>query len=90
MEDRISKFKNRNLEDDGGVGGCAVHFSPWIHQEYTLRHRSACRKPVESGEEYLTSRKEYIELSKLGRTKELGEETRSVSRTGPALDGWGN
>ena len=40
-----------------------------------MRHRSACRKPVESGEEYLTSRKEYIELSKLGRTKELGGET---------------
>ena len=64
MEDRISKFKNRNLEDDGGVGGCAVHFSPWIHQEYTLRHKSACRTPAENGQECLTSGKEYIEAHK--------------------------
>ena len=29
--------------------------SPWIHQEYTFRHRSACRTPAESGQEYLTN-----------------------------------
>ena len=28
-------------QDDGGVGGHGVHLSPWIHQEYTFRHRSA-------------------------------------------------
>ena len=61
------------------------YISPWIHQEYTLRHRRACRKPVESGQEYLTSRKEYIEPSKLGRTKELWGEDRRVSWTGLAL-----
>lgn len=22
-------------QDGGGVGGCGVHLSPWIHQEYT-------------------------------------------------------
>ena len=34
------------------------------HQEYTFRHRSACRTPAENEQEYLTSRKEYIELHK--------------------------
>ena len=52
-------------EQDGrGVGGCGVHLSPWIHQEYTFRHRSACRTPAESRQEYLTSGKEYIEIQK--------------------------
>jgi len=41
-----------------------VHLSPWIHQEYTFRHRSACRTPAKSRKEYLTSGKEYIEPSK--------------------------
>ena len=35
-----------------------------IHQEYTFRHRSACRTPAESGQEYLTGGKEYIEPCK--------------------------
>ena len=30
-----------------------------------IRHRSACRTPAESRQEYLTSRKEYIDPSKL-------------------------
>ena len=34
--------------------------SPWIHQEYTFRHKSAFRTPAESGQEYLTRGKEYI------------------------------
>ena len=52
-------------EQDGrGVGGCGVHLSPGIHQEYTFRHRSACRTPAESGREYLSSGKEYIEPRK--------------------------
>ena len=53
-----------------------------MHQEYTFRHRSACRTPAESVQEYPTTRKEYrppeknIENhAKLGRTKELGGET---------------
>jgi len=53
-------------EQDGrGVGGCGVHLSPWIHQEYTFRHRSTCRTPAESTQEYLTSGKEYTESCKI-------------------------
>ena len=53
-------------EQDGrGVGGRGEHLSPWIHQEYTFRHRSAGRTPAESGHEYLTSGKEYIEPCKI-------------------------
>ena len=44
-------------QDNGGVGGRGVHLSPWIHQEYAFRHRSAWRTPAESGQEYLTSGK---------------------------------
>ena len=52
-------------EQDGReVGGCGVHVSPLTHQEYTFRHRSACRTPAESRQEYLTSGKEYIEPRK--------------------------
>ena len=51
----------RGKQADGGVGGHVVHLSPWIHQEYTFRHRSAHRIPAESGQEYLTSGKEYTE-----------------------------
>ena len=55
----------RKREQDGeGTGGCGVHLSPRIHQEYTFRHRSACRTPAESRQEYLTSGKEYIEPHK--------------------------
>ena len=44
------QFKSINLEqDDGRVGGRGVHLSPHIHQEYTFRHRSACRTPAGSG-----------------------------------------
>ena len=49
------KLFSGRYEDGGGVGGHGVHLSPWIHQEYTFRHRSACRTPAESGQEYLTS-----------------------------------
>ena len=51
-------------EQDGRrVGGCGVHLSPRIHQEYTFRHRSACRTPAERRQEYLT-RKDYTEPGK--------------------------
>ena len=49
------------MKDGGGIGGLEVHLSPWKHQEYTIRHRSICRTPAESGHEYLTSGKEYID-----------------------------
>ena len=52
-------------EQDGiEVGGRGVHLSPQIYQEYTFRHRSACRTPAESRQEYLTSGKEYTEPCK--------------------------
>ena len=51
-------------QDGGGVGGHGVHLSPQIHQEYTFRHRRACRTPAESRQEALTSGKEYIEPRK--------------------------
>ena len=38
-----------------------------IHQEYTFRHRSACRTPDKTGQE------DHIQNhAKLGRMKELG------------------
>ena len=51
-------------QDGRGVGGCGVHLSPQINQEYNFRQRSACRTPAESREEYLTSGKEYIDPCK--------------------------
>ena len=42
------KSKGEGFKGDGGVGGCGVHLSPWIHEEYTFRHRSACRIPAGS------------------------------------------
>ena len=35
-----------------------------VYQEYTFRHRSACKIPTESRQEYLTSRKECIDPHK--------------------------
>ena len=52
----IQKTKIREY-DCRGVGGHGVHLSPQMHQEYTFRHRKYCRTPAESGQEYLTTRK---------------------------------
>ena len=60
----IKKTKIMGEQDGGGVGGCGVHLSPRMHQEYTFRPRSACRPAAESRQEYLTSGKEYIEPRK--------------------------
>ena len=62
--ERLSNRKFLEEKDGGRVGGCGVHLSPWIHQEYPFRHRTACRTPAKSRQEYLTSRKEYIESCK--------------------------
>ena len=51
-------------QDGGGLGGRGVHLSPQIHQEYTFRHRSACRTPAETGQEDLNSGKEHIDPHK--------------------------
>ena len=62
-KEELSLKSSKQREQDGrGVGGCGVHLSSQIHQEYTFRHRSACRTPAESQQEYLTSGKEYMLL----------------------------
>ena len=66
-----------------------VHLSPGIHQEYTFRHRSACRTPAESRQEYLTTSKEYIEPCKTRWDKELGEKTGVLVRLDLPLVGEG-
>ena len=61
----IKQHEKEYREQDGrGVGGHGVQLSPQIHQEYTFRHRSACKTPAESGQKDLTSGKEYIEPCK--------------------------
>ena len=63
-DNRFPVRKNKEKQDGGGQSGCGVHLSPWIHQEYTFRHRRSCRTPAESGQESLTTRKEYIDPHK--------------------------
>ena len=77
-------------QDGGGIDRCGVHRSPQIHKGYIFRHRSACRIPAESGQEYLTSRKEYIDPHKTQEDEGTRGGNRSVSSTGPDLGGWGN
>ena len=87
---RIQKQLVQREQDGGGVGGCGVHLSPQIHQEYTFRHKNACGTPAESRQEYLTSGKEYIEPHKTRYDEGTWGKNRSVRRTGPALSGGGN
>ena len=61
----IKKVSLTGEQDGREVDGLGVHLSPQIHQEYTFRHRSACRTPAEHGQEYLTSRKEYIDVKEM-------------------------
>ena len=77
-------------QDGGGVGGHGLHLSRWIYQQYSLRHRSACRIPVESRKEYLTSEKEYIEPCKTQYDEGTRGKGRIVCRTEPALGRWEN
>ena len=83
----FNKKKGGGEQDGRGVGGRGVHLSSRIHQEYTFRHRSACRTPAESRQEYLTSRKEYIEPHKTQQEEGTRGKIRSVSRTEPPLGG---
>ena len=39
MWNQKNKNKKGTEQDGGGVGGCEVHLSSQIHQEYTFRHR---------------------------------------------------
>ena len=84
------KRGGKREQDGGGVGGREIHLSPRMHQEYTFRHRSACRTPPEGGQEYLTSGKEYTEPRRTRYDEGTRGKNRSVSRTGPALIRWGN
>ena len=68
---QANKKTGREEQDGGGVGGCGVHLSPRIHQEHSFRHKSACRTPAESRQEYLASRTWH----KTWRTKELWGKT---------------
>ena len=63
-DDKFKKKKKIGDQDGRGVGGHGVHLSPWIHQEYTFRHRNARGIPAESRQEYLTRGKEEIEPHK--------------------------
>ena len=60
-----TKEKKTGEQDGKGVGGHGVHLSPQIYQEYSFKHRSACRTPADSGQEFLTSGKEHKEPHKL-------------------------
>ena len=65
MTNLDSILKSRDREQDGReVGGCGLHLSHRIHQKNIFRHTSACRTPAESGQEDLTSRREYTEPCK--------------------------
>ena len=88
MSEKAS-LKRLPIEDqDGrGVGGCGVHLSLWIHQEYTFKHRSACRTPAERGQEDLTSGKQYIEPRKTWYDEGTRGKKKSINRTGPSAGG---
>ena len=43
--------ENKMVEEEVDV----EYISPWMHQEYTFRHRSAHTTPAESKLEHLTS-----------------------------------
>ena len=63
-------------EQDGRrVGGRGVHLSPWIYQEYTFRHRSACKTPAKVEGVPDQWKRIYKNHAKLGRTKERGGKT---------------
>ena len=89
----LEELKNRMLgeeQDDRGAGGHGVRRSPRTQQVYAFRHRSACRTPAESRQEYLTTGKEYIKPHKTQHDEGTGGKNRSVSGTGPTLGGWEN
>ena len=47
-------------QGDGRLGGCGVHFTPRMHQEYIFSCRRSHRAPVERWQESLVLRKKYI------------------------------
>ena len=83
--EKVGLKLNIQEQDGGAVGGHGVHLSPWIHQEYTFRHRSACRTPAESGQELLDQRKRIYRTMQNSVGQSNWGKNRSVGRTGPAL-----
>ena len=71
------KKKSLGRKQDGReVCECGVYLSPWIHQEYTFKHRSAWRIAAETDRrKEWTVEKNAQNHAKLGRTKELGGKT---------------
>ena len=59
------------------------------YQEYTFRHRSACRTPPERGHEYLNTRKEYIEPHKTQYDEVNREKIGELVGLDPPLVGGG-
>ena len=53
----VTKQHQRREQDGKGAGGRGIPLSPWIHQGYTFRHRSACRTPAENRQEYCPEEK---------------------------------
>ena len=45
-------------QDGRGVGGHALHLSPWMHQEYSYRYKISHRTPPEYYKECLTTGKD--------------------------------
>ena len=86
----ISSGQRGREQVGGGVGGCGVRLSPWIHQEYTFRHRNGSRTPAESRQEHPTSGTQYTKPWKTQENKGTRGIIRTKSRTGPALSQWRN
>ena len=85
---RHTEKQEREGQDGRGVGGCGEHLSPRIHQEYTFRHRSACRTPAESGQGYPTRGKENTEPFKTQQDEGTREETGElVGQNLPSISG---
>ena len=62
------------------VGGHGVHLSPWMHQEYTFRHRRSFRTLAERGQGSLTTGKEYISTQNwVGPRKEGKKENEQLN-----------
>ena len=70
-------------QGDGGVGGHGARLSPWIHQEYTFRHRGTCRTPAESGQEYLTSQFSSVQFTSVAQS--CPTPCDSMNRSTPGL-----
>ena len=51
----LNKTNLQGRQDGEKVGGCRVHLSPQMHQEYIFKCRSSHRTPADSRQESLTT-----------------------------------